>query len=149
MGEPVSLLPIAIWYVYLMGGLTNFSTSAEDVGTNTLLWTSEARPVLAAQVERVPSADLMIEAELFRQTLRLHFGEGAETNRAITAPVVKTYFVGKRYTGTITAADLADATLLNDGFAKLAAWTGDGTSWTFPFHLIPTNLPAAVKSNEP
>lgn len=137
------IIAIYLWSNALSG--VQYSTSLSDVGTNAYVIVEELPPASAP----VPSLDLLIEAELFRQTMRLHFGDGAETNRAITAPLVKTYFVGKRYTGTITAADLADATLLNDGFAKLAAWTGDGTSWTFPFHLIPTNLPAAVKSNEP
>lgn len=129
------------WYQWTgADGQPQQSTSLSDVGTNA--YTVASAPLSAEKP--TPSIDLLIEAELFRQTIRLYFGAGAETNRAITAPVVKAYFVNKRYAGTITAADLADATLLDAGFRTLSAWTGDGTSWTFPFELIPTNLPAAV-----
>ena len=41
--------------------------------------------------------------------------------------------------GTITAADLGAATLLERGFDTIKAFTGDGTSWSFPWALIPEN----------
>lgn len=81
------------------------------------------------------------QAALFRHVLRQNFGAGAETNTAITAKAVEQYFIAKQLNGNITAADLGAATLLERGFSALKAFTGDGTSWSFPWHLIPEESP--------
>lgn len=81
--------------------------------------------------------ELIQHAALFRLTLRRHFGDGAETNRDVTAGAVAAHFTAQQVAGTITATDLADAVMLDKMFTELAAWTGDGTSWTFPWEAVP------------
>jgi len=76
-------------------------------------------------------------AAIFRATLRQHFGANAEIDHEVTASVVEQYFVGKRLDGTLTTLDIADASLLERGFDAITAWTGDGTTWNFPWEVLP------------
>jgi hypothetical protein len=82
-------------------------------------------------------APLIPHAALFRATLRKHFGANAETNREVTASTVADYFTGKQITGKITAAELADAIVLDKLFAELAAWGGTGETWSLPWEQVP------------
>ena len=81
--------------------------------------------------------ELMQQAAVFRLTLRRHFGDNAETNTNVTQSAVAGYFTQKQVAQTITAAELADAVILNELFAAISAWTGDGTTWSFPYELLP------------
>lgn len=81
--------------------------------------------------------DLIMSAHVYRVALRRNFGDGAETNQAITARTVKEYFAGKATAGTIITQELADAELLTRTFSQIAAWTGDGTAWSFPWEVVP------------
>ena len=76
-------------------------------------------------------------ASSYRATLCRNFGAGAETNPAITAAYVTSYFDGKRLAGTITPLETADAVALIRDFAILSAWTGDDTTWSIPWDIVP------------
>ena len=82
-------------------------------------------------------APLIPHAALFRATLRKHFGANAETTREVTASTVADYFTGKQITGKITAAELADAVVLDKLFTELAAWGGTGETWSLPWEQVP------------
>ena len=86
---------------------------------------------------RIPPASLLQGAALFRLIMQANFGTGAETNQAITEASVNKHFLDKRLAGTLTPSDAADMMVLGMWFPQITAWTGDGTVWTFPFHLIP------------
>lgn len=90
-----------------------------------------------ACAERVASItpELWQTASLFRTILRLHFGDNAETNEAITEDSITAYFVNRRLTLSASERtdDAADSILLTNGFAAITEWTGDGTVWTFPW----------------
>jgi len=77
------------------------------------------------------------QAAIFRWVLRQHFGEGAETNQTITEDYVTEYFVMRRIMGNSGANDASDAILLQNGFNVIKAITGDGTSWSLRWDLIP------------
>ena len=80
---------------------------------------------------KIPSGELIQTAFAFRQILSLHFGSGAETNRAVTESVVTDYFIGRRLGGTSQPNDAYDALILSKGFDSIKKFTGDDTSWTF------------------
>ena len=86
---------------------------------------------LAAEENAAKFATLDLQsASLFRSTMRINFGDMAETNRAIGEKEVESYFIGLRMAGTITAIQLADASLLTRLFSELAAWNGTGETWS-------------------
>lgn len=93
-----------------------------------------------AYAERVASisTDLWQTASLFRTILRLHFGDNAETNEAITEDSITAYFVTRRLTLSASERtdDAADSILLTNGFAAITEWTGDGTVWSFPWDQL-------------
>jgi hypothetical protein len=93
------------------------------------------------RVASIPSA-LWQVAGAYQKTMRGYFGAGAETNTAVTFPTVQGFFLGVQQ-GLIPVADKGQASLdsqaLQAGFTAISAWTGDGTAWTFPYNLIPTN----------
>jgi hypothetical protein len=89
----------------------------------------------AARIATITPA-LWQTAALFRSTLRKHFGDNAETNHEVTAQAVKEYFVAKQQAGTITASEAADSVFLAEAFDEIKAWTGDGTSWSFPWSYL-------------
>jgi len=72
-------------------------------------------------------------ASIFRTILRRHFGENAEINHDVTEAAVETYFVNRNLTGTSGDTDAADAMILTSGFGTISGWTGDGTTWAFPW----------------
>lgn len=74
------------------------------------------------------------KAALFRAILRKHFGDGAETNRALTAEAVTGYFAVKP---NITADEVRDGVLLRELFAVLSEWNGTGETWTLPWEVLP------------
>jgi hypothetical protein len=82
-------------------------------------------------------APLVPHAVLFRATLRKHFGANAETNREVTAGTVADYFTARQIAGTISAAELADAVVLDKLFTELAAWGGTGETWSLPWEQVP------------
>lgn len=75
-----------------------------------------------------PPPELLAMAADFRYTLRKHFGEGAETNREVTATVVTNYFLTAP---GLSVDDLRDGLKLERQFEKLAAYNGTGETWTF------------------
>jgi hypothetical protein len=81
-------------------------------------------------------APLIPHAALFRATLRKHFGANAETTREVTAGTVADFFTARQIAGTITAAELADAVVLDKLFAELSAWNG-GETWSLPWEQVP------------
>jgi len=81
-------------------------------------------------------APLIPHAALFRATLRKHFGANAETTREVTASTVADFFTARQIAGTITAAELADAVVLDKLFAELAAWNGTGETWSLPWDQV-------------
>jgi hypothetical protein len=81
-------------------------------------------------------APLIPHAALFRATLRKHFGANAETNREVTAGTVADYFTARQIAGTISAAELADAVVLDKLFTELAAWGGTGETWSLPWDQV-------------
>lgn len=85
---------------------------------------------------RIPSYSLLQTATVFRLILRSHFGPNAETNQDITESAIKLHFLQKRENGTITPTDSMDAVALLDAFTAIKGWTGDGTSWSFPWELL-------------
>jgi len=114
-----------------MGGVTNLSTSLDDVGTNVVLAVSEERPAYSADKQIDPQ--LLLWGEIFKSKLQSYFGAGAETNREITAEFVAGHFAVKVMTKTITRDDIEDAEFFATWFPKLSAVTSDGTTWSFPF----------------
>jgi hypothetical protein len=82
-------------------------------------------------------APLIPHAALFRATLRKHFGANAETTREVTASTVADFFTARQIAGTITAAELADAVVLDKLFTELAAWGGTGETWSLPWEQVP------------
>ena len=80
---------------------------------------------------RVPTERQIASAVQFRDILHKHFGEGAETSRAVTMGAVETYFNSLHSTGDLTPELLADFMLLERLFSTIEAFNGDGTSWTF------------------
>ena len=66
-----------------------------------------------------------------------YFGDNAETNHAITYTAVTVYFNNRRVSGTITPQETADFFFLKDLYSNILAWTCDGTTWTFPWELVP------------
>jgi hypothetical protein len=82
-------------------------------------------------------APLIPHAALFRATLRKHFGAVAERDRGVTAEAVAGYFMKRQMAETITAAELADAIVLDKLFAELAAWNGTGETWSLPWEQVP------------
>ena len=89
--------------------------------------------VIAGYRPVAPSPRLLSIAEAFRTVLRLHFGEGAETNTDITAESVAQYFLDRRLTGAADPNDAADMIILREGFEAIKAFTLTGESWSF-FH---------------
>ena len=81
--------------------------------------------------------ELVQKAALFRSILRARFGDGAETNLAINRETVSQHFVGLRIAGNVQAKDVADAVILDSLFGDLAAWTGTGETWSFPWGVVP------------
>jgi hypothetical protein len=77
------------------------------------------------------------QASVFRWVLQQHFGVGAETNRAVGVTSVSAYFIQRRMAGTSAATDASDAIILQQGFEALSEITGDGTTWSFPWEMIP------------
>lgn len=77
-------------------------------------------------------------ARIFRDILRIHFGENAETNTEVTENAVTQYFLNKRLTGNMEPTDTMDSMLLLEGFKSIRSWTGDGTIWSFPWEILDT-----------
>ncbi len=99
----------------------------------------EARAQAQADYEARRAAEFVAMAPMvrtYRDTLRKHFGVGAETNREVTETAVAAYFEGKRIPEKINAVETADAIALIRYFAILAAWNGTGETWTLPYHLL-------------
>jgi hypothetical protein len=92
------------------------------------------------QVKMEKIEQISQQAAIFRWVLQQHFGPGAETNRNVTETSVAQYFINRRITGTSEPTDASDALLLQTGFEAIKNCTGDGTSWSLPWELIP-NLP--------
>ena len=100
---------------------------------------------LAAQIAEAKQAQftaiiqaLTPLAQLYRSTLRTLFGANAETNQAISQAYVMGYFTQQILTnGKLTDLQLTQETVLSQGFTALSQITGDGTTWTFPWNLIP------------
>lgn len=99
---------------------------------------------IAEEIERQRQAklatltpQLLMQAGAFRKILRTYFGENAETNHDVTFTAVMNYFLAKQASGTITAQEVADMTVLKEIYVILVAWTGDGTTWSFPWDYVP------------
>lgn len=71
---------------------------------------------------------------IYRNLLRKHFGPNAETNREVTEDAVNTYFLTA--TG-LSGDDVRDGAYIKDLFEKLAPLSGDGTTWTLPWEIVP------------
>lgn len=97
-------------------------------------YTNEVPPVV---IPPTPTVQIIQQAAIFKMVMRKYFGDGAETNRNITATVVQTYFMNKQLGGIITVQELADAIVLDKLFASLIEFTGTGESWTFPWEIVP------------
>jgi hypothetical protein len=80
---------------------------------------------------------LIPSATVFRITMRKHFGDNAETNTEITETYVKNYFINKQMAGTITALEVADALILDKLYVEIMRYTGDNTTWSFPWSDVP------------
>lgn len=107
--------------------LTDESWAVGDDGTavqsGTLVDTAtKARDDMFANM----SAGDIALASAFRAALRALFGESAETNRNIT----EEYVVGALLQLDPAQYDAKTADLMKVGFDKLAALSGDGTTWT-------------------
>jgi len=89
------------------------------------------RQATEAAAAQARLAAIAPSASLFRATLRKHFGDGAETNRDVTAASVAAHFMAAQASGTIMAAELADAVVLDKLFVQIAAFTGTGETWSF------------------
>lgn len=96
----------------------------------------ERQDAIDAKLARLTPA-LLQKAMLFRATLRIHFGPGAEVNHSVSAEAVAGYFEQRRMNRTIAAVESADAVALMRYFADLTEWTGDGTTWSFPWEMLP------------
>jgi hypothetical protein len=98
----------------------------------------KAAQAAAATAARAEAFKLFAQpAALFRATLRKHFGDGAETNKAVTAEAVAAHFEAKRMNATITALDTADAMALRMYFDMLSQWNGTGETWSLPWEVVP------------
>ena len=76
-------------------------------------------------------------ASVYRTALRRNFGDGAETNQAISQAYAMAYFAAKVAAATITPLETADSALLMAAFPILSALTPDGTTWSFPWEAVP------------
>ena len=77
-------------------------------------------------------------AQLYRATLTVLFGDGAETNTTISQLYIEGYFANLiAINDTLTTLQLTQLTVLREGFTALSQLTGDGTTWSFPWNLIP------------
>jgi hypothetical protein len=85
------------------------------------------------QARLVTFIPLIPKAVLFKQTLRKHFGDGAESNTEVTRDAVAGYFIG----AALAVENLKDAIILDKLFSELADWTHDGTTWTIPWEVVP------------
>ena len=77
----------------------------------------------AAKMATFPGA----AAFKFRELMRKHFGENAETNREVTADAVEYHFATA--TG-LSGDDVRDGIFLKELFAKLTAWNGTDETWS-------------------
>jgi hypothetical protein len=73
-------------------------------------------------------------AAQFKALMRAYFGEGAETNRTITAAYVETYFLT---TNGLTIEAIQHGMALKGMFEELSAWNGTGETWTLPWEVVP------------
>jgi hypothetical protein len=78
-----------------------------------------------------PPAELLQVANVFKTVLQIHFGEGAETNRSVTAQAVTEYFLSRRIAGTAEPNDASDMIILREGFEAIKSYTMTGESWSF------------------
>ena len=110
---------------------------------------SECRLTVVSYVDPVAEAEaayqaklatitplLLTQAGMFRTIMRKYFGVTAETDRAVTYTVVSNTFMAKQANGTITTQEIADMFVLEKLYAIVIAWTGDGTTWSFPWQLL-------------
>jgi hypothetical protein len=89
------------------------------------------------QIQQARFMEIAPIATVFRWVLHQHFGENAETDHNITEEAVTQYFIQRRITGTSSPTDASDAILLQKGFDAIKTFTGDGTSWSFPWDQLP------------
>lgn len=109
--------------------------TAVDYATGTATYVDRLTSEIEAEARAARLATFPAEkAALFRAILRKHFGDGAETNRAVTADAVTGYFATKP---GITADEVRDGVLLRELFAVLTEWNGTGETWTLPWEVLP------------
>lgn len=81
------------------------------------------------------SQELWFTASKYRKCLRKHFPENPspETDRSVTRAAVFVLIADLLDSGT----GAEDAIILQTGYDTISAWTGDGTTWSFPWNLLP------------
>ena len=86
-----------------------------------------------ARIEAIPQ-ELWLTASKYRKCLRKHFPEieSSETDHTITKSVVFVLIADLLDSG----GGAEDAIILQTGYDMLTAWTGDGTTWSFPWSLL-------------
>lgn len=96
---------------------------------------ADAALVAQAYADKVArlTPEIRMRMGIFRTTLRKYFGPNAETNRAITEPVVEAYFIQ----AIPDVWTLRDCDLLARLFVILREWNGTDETWTLPWGEIP------------
>ena len=90
----------------------------------------------AAAAARLASItpQLWQDASVFRTLLRKYFGATAETDHTVTQQSVTNYFLT---TTGLTGDQVRDGIFIQQLFNEIIAWTGDGTTWSFPWSNLP------------
>ena len=90
----------------------------------------------AALIASLPAALLPLAAA-YRTTLRALFGDGAETNHAITEQAVMAFFLSKRANNEMTQQLDNAERILEIASREICKVTPDGTCWSFPWEIVP------------
>lgn len=123
----------------LLGAATSHAapTTQVDAARQAQLIARRAAQQAAVAAHQQAAVALVPTAYVLKTTLVKYFGAGAETSRIVTKGYVSAFFDAKRQAGTITEQEVADVVALMQAFDAITQWTGDGTTWSFPWNLVP------------
>ena len=92
-----------------------------------------------ARIDAMPQG-LKDAARMFRTILRTYCGPNAETDRSVTYTAILMLYAAKKANPATTTAELtiitADMFILEKLYNSIVAWTGDGTTWSFPWEVL-------------
>lgn len=103
-----------------------------------LLDTANTCPVIGKEERQTTNTvtippEIVQGSQVFAYTMARNFGPGAHTNQNVTASAVGAHFTARQMAGTISVMEIADAVTLQAWFDRLAQFSPDGTTWSFPW----------------